>query len=129
LLDERSGGDLAVTSSVQWLAADPSGTPPSEAWNTFGSYGVLGVAVLAMGWLVYRILNQLWARSGAELAREVARGDRLEAEGRALNTTMRDQAIPALLAAADALTKATALLREQQREREYALRHKDGDNR
>jgi hypothetical protein len=115
---------------TQWLAADPAGSaPPAAAWDTFGSYGALGIAVMALGWLVYRILNQLWTRSGEELAREVARGDRLEGEGRALNTTMRDQAIPALLAAANALTEATALLRELQREREYALRRKDGDNR
>jgi hypothetical protein len=104
-----------------WLAVAP--TPASSpAWNTFAQYGVLGVAVLGLGLLLYRIFNQLWTRSGDELQREVARGDRLEAENRALNLAMQDKAIPALLAASVAITGATELIRELQRDRAAAAR-------
>lgn len=117
-----------------WLAAEEpggggGGNPKPPGWDTFAQYSVLGVAVLGLGFLFYRIFNQLWTRSGQELEREVARGDRLEGENRALNMAMQDKAIPALLAAANAITECTELLRELQRERDYALRRRDGEAR
>lgn len=112
---------------VLLLAQTETGGPPAAAWDTFAQYGVLGVAVAVLGWVLYKILNQLWQRSANELAREVARGDRLESENRELNSGMQDKAIPALLAAANALTEVTGLLRDLQRDRDYALRRRDGD--
>lgn len=100
----------------QLLAVEPTQKP--LGWDTFAQYSVLGIAVLAFGWLLYKILNQLMARSADELAREVARGDRLEAENRALNAAMQDKAIPALMAAANAITECTELVRDLQRDRE-----------
>lgn len=114
-----------------WLAVDPA-TPSSPAWDTFAQYSVLGVAVLGFGLLLYRIFTQLWTRSGDELAREVARGDRLEGENRALNLAMQDKAIPALMAASVAITQCTELIRELQRDRDYSRRprtDRDGDTR
>jgi hypothetical protein len=112
---------------VTWAEQAPN--PPG--WDVFAQYSVLGVAVLGLGLLVYRIFMQLWKRSADELAREVARADRLESENRAQSVVMQDKAIPALLAAATALTECTALLRDLQRYREYALRHapRDGEPR
>ena len=118
---------------AQWLAqlvtAEEATKPP--AWDALAQYSVLGAAVLGFGWLLYKIFNQLWARSAEELAREVARGDRLEAENRALNLAMQDKAIPALLAASVAIGQCTELVRDLQRDRDYSLRrpHRDGDGR
>lgn len=106
-----------------WAAEEVQ--PPG--WDTFAQYSVLGLAVLGFGVLFYRIFMQMWARGTAELAREVARGDRLEAENKELNLAMQDKAMPALFAAANALTECTGLLRELQRERDYALRRRDRD--
>lgn len=112
------------------LAAEaPSGSPP---WDTFAEAGVLGAAVLGLAWFIHKVLNQMWARNAEELAREVARGDRLENEVRVQNAVMQDKAIPALLAAANAMTECTELLREQQRERDRErdyLRPRNGDAR
>ncbi len=117
--------------STTKIAAEPAPNPP--AWDTFAQYGVLGLTVVALAWFAYKILNQMWTRNAEELAREVARGDRLEAEARGLNLVMQDKAIPALLAAANAMTECTELLREQQRERErereIALRRIDRGDR
>lgn len=100
--------------------------PPG--WDTFAQYSVLGIAVLGLALLFYRIFMQLWARSTAELAREIARGDRLEVLNREQNVVMQDKALPALMAAATALTQCTELLRELQHERDQALRRRrDGD--
>lgn len=104
-------------------------TKTTPAWDTFAQYSVLGIAVLAFGWVLYKILNQLLTRSSEELAREVARGDRFEAENRALNAAAQDKVIPALVAAAHALTEVTELLRDQQRERDYETRRRTGDSR
>lgn len=101
---------IALTEASE--AAKPLG------WDTFAQYSVLGLAVLGFGILLYRIFMQLWQRSGDELTREVARGDRLEAENRTLNAAMQDKAIPALLAAANAITECVDLVRELQRELE-----------
>lgn len=106
-----------------WAAEDVK--PPG--WDTFAQYSVLGLAVLGFGILFYKVFMQLWARSTAELAREVARADRLEAENKALNLVIQDKAMPTLFAAAEALTKCTEMLQEQQRDREYALRRRDRD--
>jgi len=110
-------GVVAWFAFAQWLAADESKPP---AWDTFAQYSVLGIAVLGFGLLLYRIFMQLWARSGVELAREVARGDRLESENRVLNLAMQDKAIPALMAAGVAITQCTELIRELQRDRDYS---------
>lgn len=98
---------------IGWAAQAPS--PP---WDSLAQYGVLGLGVLALGILALR----MWQR-------ETARGDRLEDENRALNTVMQDKAIPALLAAANAIGECTELLRELQRDRErdYARMRRDGD--
>jgi hypothetical protein len=104
------------------LAGETTAKP--IGWETFAQYSVLGVAVLLFGWLLYKILAMLLERSTAELAREVARGDRLEGENRALNNAMQDKAIPALLAAANALTEVTELLRDLQRHRDNAMQDK-----
>lgn len=101
---------------AELLAVEPTQKP--LGWDTFAQYSVLGIAVLAFGWVLFKILNQLMARSADELAREVARGDRLEGENRGLNAAMQDKAIPALLAAANAITECTELIRDLQRERE-----------
>lgn len=117
---------------VQWLAAEPAGPAGTPAWDTFAQYSVLGVAVLVLGWIVFRILAQLWTRSAEELAREVARADRQETENRALNLVMQDKVIPALLAAATAMTECTELLRDQQqreRERDFTHRRRDAEGR
>jgi hypothetical protein len=115
--------------ALLWAAEDSK--PP--AWDTFAQYSVLGIAVLGFGLLLYRIFMQLWARSGDELTREVARGDRLEQENRALNAAMQDKAIPALLAAATAITDCVDLVRQLQRElergRDYPPRRGDGEQR
>lgn len=105
--------------------------PDKPYWDTFAQYGVLGVVVVVLGWFVHKVLNQMWTRNAEELAREVARADRLENETRSLNAVMQDKAIPALLAAANAMTECTELLREQQRERERdrSDRHRNGDGR
>lgn len=108
---------------VEWAAEDAK--PPG--WDTFAQYSVLGLGVLGFGFVLYKVFMQLLARSAAELEREVARGDRLEAENKVLNTAMQDKAIPALLAMTTVLTKCTELLQEQQREREYAARRRDRD--
>lgn len=114
---------------AQLLAAETT-TPKPLGWDTFAQYSVLGLAVLAFGWLLYKILNMLLTRSGEELTREIARADRLEAENRALNAANVDKAIPALFAAATAITECTDLIRElQRRERDYARRREDGDGR
>jgi len=116
---------------VTW--AEEQVKPPG--WDTFAQYSVLGLAVLGFGFLFYRIFMQLWARSSVELTREVARADRLEADNRELNLASQDKAIPALFAAANALTECTSLLRELQRERErerenaLRRRERDGDSR
>lgn len=117
---------------AQWVTAEPDQSPSKVAWDTFAQYGVLGVAVLLLGWFVFRILNQLWARSALELAREVARADRMEAENRVLNLAMQDKAIPALLAASVAITECTELIRALQRDRDYSRQRRtdrDGDPR
>lgn len=114
---------------ADWFAADQSKPP---AWDTFAQYSVLGVAVLGFGLLLYRIFMQLWARSGAELAREVARADRLEGENRTLNLAMQDKAIPALLAASVAITQCTEMVRDLQRDRDFSRQRRsdrDGDAR
>lgn len=107
--------------------------PAKPSWDTFAQYGVLGVAVVVLGWFGHKVLTQMWARNAEELAREVARGDRLENEVRVQNAVMQDKAIPALHAAATAMTECTELLREQQRERDrerdYVLRQRNGDAR
>lgn len=121
-----------MTEAVVWLAsvvAAAEEKAKTPAWDTFAQYSVLGVAVMLFGWVLYKILTMLLERSTAELTREVARGDRLEAENRALNNAMQDKAIPALLAAANALTEVTELLRDQQRERDYEMRRRTGDGR
>ncbi len=109
-----------------WLTADDN-KPSSPWWDVLVQYSVLGIAVAAFGWLLFKIFTMLLARSSEELAREVARGDRLEQENRALNAAMQDKAIPALLSAANTLAEATELLRDQQRERDYLRRQRDGD--
>lgn len=106
----------------------PAAKPP---WDSFAQYGALGMAVVGLAWFINKVLAQMWARNAEELAREVARGDRLENENRALNAVMQDKAIPALLAAAHAMTDCTELLREQQRERErerdFLIRPRNGE--
>lgn len=126
--------ETRMVAALVWLAervvAAPDPSPSQAAWDTFAQYGVLGVAVLLLGWFVFRILNQLWARSAQELSREVARGDRLEGENRALNLAMQDKAIPALLSASIAITQCTELIRELQRDHSRLRRtDRDGDTR
>jgi hypothetical protein len=113
--------------AVTW--AQEAINPPG--WDAFAQYSVLGIAVIGLGLLVYRIFMQLWNRSGEELTREISRGDRLEAENKLLNLAMQEKAIPALLAAATAISECTELMRSLQQERDYALRrqHRDGDAR
>ena len=105
---------------------------PTPAWDSFAQYSVLGLAVLGFGFLLYRIFNQLWVRSGQELDREVARADRLEAENRAERIIIQEKAIPALMAASRALMECTEMIRELQRDRDYTRRlrtDRDGDPR
>jgi hypothetical protein len=115
---------MDIVRAVFTWAADPAAPP---GWDTFAQYSVIGVAVLGLALLFYRIFMQLWVRSSTELAREVTRADRLEAENRALNLAMQDKALPALMAAATALTQCTELLRDLQRERDNALRRRERD--
>jgi hypothetical protein len=112
---------IGAVQGLMTLAQEaPVGKP---AWDTFAQYGVLGLAVLGLAWFVHKMLNQMWTRNAEELAREVARADRLENETRSLNAVIQDQAIPALLAAANAMTECTELLRD----RDYTLRQRNGD--
>ncbi len=87
------------------------------ALEVFTQYGVLGVVAA----LLIAFARTTWSREvdRAETAwrREVERADRLEAEVSRLNATIQDKAIPALLAAADAVTEATTLIRDMDRDR------------
>lgn len=102
----------------------PASAPP---WDAFAQYSVLGATVIALAWFAARLVNQMWAREKEILAREVARGDRLEEENRALNLAMQDKAIPTLLAAANAISGCTELIRDQQQRERDALRRRDGE--
>jgi hypothetical protein len=86
------------------------------ALTQYGVLGVLAIVLIAFARLAYN--------------REVARADRLEAELRAQNAAIQDKAIPALLAAADAMSEVTELLRDMQRERRLELvrSRQDGDH-
>jgi hypothetical protein len=100
----------------------------SNSLNTLVEYGVLGIVAL----LLIAFARTTWTREveRAEAAwkREVDRADRLEAEVSRLNANIQDKAIPALLAAADAVTEATTLIRDMDldRRRGYRRPHSDG---
>jgi hypothetical protein len=118
---------IGAVQGLMVLAGEaPTATP---GWDTFAQYGVLGVAVLALGWFVHKVLNQMWARNAEELAREVARGDRLENELRQQNAAIQDKVMPTLFAAANAMTECTEIIREQQHERDHSHRPRNGDPR
>ncbi|MDP8971157.1 MAG: hypothetical protein M3N52_11825 [Actinomycetota bacterium] len=95
------------------LASDGSGTPDL---SQFGQYGVLGVFAGLLVWFAILV----WRR-------ETTRSDRLEQENRALHAAMQDKVIPALLAAANAITECTQLLRDLQRDRERQFAHMRGN--
>jgi hypothetical protein len=97
----------------------------------FVQYGAIGAGVVGFAVVAWKMLGRDTARSDAALAREVERADRLEDENRTLNAAMQDKAIPALLAAANAISECTALIRDIQRDRErdYARLRRDGDTR
>lgn len=110
------------------IAAVTNGSP--APWGDLGQYGVLGVAVLTLGWVVLRLWTWGITRSDQMLARETERADRLEAENRAQNLVMQEKVLPTVLAAVDAIKECTTLLRdlarERERERDNALRRRDG---
>lgn len=119
-----------VTSVPIWtLAAEVAGDPTSAI--SLAQYGAIGILLVAFVGFAFRS----WKR-------EADRSDRLEAEHRAerlrveverqaerqglegeirrLHNDIQEKAIPALLASATALTAVTEILRDQQRERQYA---------
>ena len=63
--------------------------------------GPLGLAVLALGWLAYKLIT-----------RETARADRAEAALAQLNKELRDDVIPAMVAATHASADATQAVRD-----------------
>lgn len=87
---------------VDWIrrAAAEAVTPPPPGWESLTQYGALGILVLALGWFGWRAYQ-----------REVARADRLEAEVSRLHTVIQDRALPAVLAATQAVQECTELLR------------------
>lgn len=75
-------------------AADNAGTNPTQV---LVSYGVLGIAVVALGPFSYKAYR-----------REANRADRLEEENRELNRIIRERLAPAGLAAVQATAQVTA---------------------
>lgn len=101
-------------------AAVAADAPPGL--TDLAQYGAIGVLCALFVWFAFKA----WQR-------ETTRADRLEAEVTRLNTTIQDQAIPALLAAADAIKECTELLRDQRHDRwrdtHPAAGRRDGDQR
>jgi hypothetical protein len=92
-------------------AADPGGLQLLTQYGVLGIFAVLLVAFARTTW------TREVERAEAAWRREVERADRLEAEVSRLNANIQDKAIPALLAAADAVTEATTLIRDMDRDR------------
>lgn len=85
-----------------WMHLAADATSGGIDVNIFAQYGVLGVAVFALGWFA----------KGA-YANAVARGDRLEEDNRRLNQAIQDRVIPALTESTLAAQEATRVLREE----------------
>ncbi len=120
-----------------WLAEQAPGGVPPPAWDVFAQYSVLGIGVLALAFVAWRMLMLVITRNDQALARETARADRLEQELREANAVLQDKALPALFASSTAITEYTGMFREMQRDRErdrererdYARRRRDGEDR
>lgn len=84
-----------------------------EAVSVFVQYGALGIiALLALG-----AVRVLFSRETKSLDLERARADRLEAELRQLNITIRDRYVETLSAATRAISEALDVTRERRSDR------------
>lgn len=88
---------------LEQVLAASSDTGAGIDLSVLAQYGVLGI---------FAILLVVFANSSYR--REIARGDRLEAEVLRLNALIQEKHIPALESAAHALKDATELMREMQ---------------
>ncbi len=117
---------MVEQAALWWWVAAAVDTPPA-AWTQLGQYGVLGIAVMVLGWVVMRLWRWGTERSERALERETARADRLEREKNDQTQIMQDRVLPTVLAAVEAIKECTELLRDQRdRERDYARRRRDG---
>lgn len=71
----------------------------SSAQDSLLGYGVVGVVALALGWFAWSTIQ-----------RERARADDLEARLNALNESVRQEFVPAMTRATDALARLMDLL-------------------
>lgn len=83
------------------LSASPGSEVATSASSTLLQYGVLGLAVLVLGWL-----------SWTAIQRERRRADDLDARLQALHESVRTEVVPAVTRATEALVRIAELLPE-----------------
>lgn len=109
----------ALLLAALYLAEEAATIP--AGWGDLAQYGLAGMVIAALAWFALGA----WRR-------ETLRGDQLAEENRQVHLDVQEKAIPALLAAAQAMTEVTELLRDlqrEQRDREIARMRRDGDPR
>lgn len=99
-------------------AAETADNAAVPYWDVFAQYGLLGAALFAMGFLLFKVWNRQTAREDRNEAASKERIDRLEVEKAELHLAIRESVIPAVLSATHAITECTTLLGQLQRERE-----------
>lgn len=82
-------------------SASPGSEVATSASSTLLQYGVLGLAVLVLGWL-----------SWTAIQRERRRADDLDARLQALHESVRTEVVPAVTRATEALVRIAELLPE-----------------
>lgn len=96
------------------MDAELAAAGAQDLLTTWGPLGIFAGILVVFARTVFARTDE---RAEAAWKREVERADRLEAEVTRLNGSIQDKAIPALLAAANAITECTELLRDLQRDR------------
>lgn len=102
---------------------------PDPGSLDLAQYGAIGVLLVAFIVFAYRAWQRETVRADRIEAAAAVERERLEAENRRLQADIQEKAIPALFASATALSEATELMRDHQRERRYEARQarRDGD--
>jgi hypothetical protein len=108
-----------VTFVPIWTLAGEAAGDPTSAIN-LAQYGAIGTLLVAFAAFAFRAWKRETDRSDRLEAENRADRERLEGELRRLHTDIQEKAIPAMLASATALTAVTEIIRDQQRERQYA---------
>jgi hypothetical protein len=98
------------------MTPQPDAAAQGQVWpllvEELARNGLLGVIVLALAWVAWRLIQREVTRADEAIAREAARADRAEAALAELHREMRATVVPALVESRSAAQAATEAVKD-----------------